>query len=230
MRLIQEYGRVGPDTVIFAQRSRRSESFAFRVGYILYKSLYRCLTGQRMRMGNFSLVPVLALQRVVGVSEIWNHYAAGLMRARIPYVEVRTVRGKRIDGQSTMNLLKLVIHGLSAIAVHSDIVGVRLLFLSGIFAFLVIGALIAVICIRFTTNLAIPGWASSVVGLLCVILAQLFLISIFFIFIILSSRNADGFLPCRDYKDYMFGVTDVKIEGTPDQAVVWDMSQTYSST
>jgi glycosyltransferase involved in cell wall biosynthesis len=208
-RLLQMHEQTGGSMAIFAQRTRRSESSSFRLGYMAYKILYRCLSGQSIRMGNFSLLPEIALQRVVAVSEIWNHYAAGLMRARIPYVEVTTVRGKRLDGKSTMNALSLIVHGLSAIAVYAETVGVRLLILSLSLAVPVVVTICVLIGIRMFTHLAIPGWTSSVVGMLLVVLTQLGLFSIFFIFFILSSRNSYSFLPCRDYHHYLLCTMEI---------------------
>ena len=78
-------------------------------------------------MGNFSVIPRERLASLVVVSELWNHYAAAAMRSRQPFCTIPTRRAERLDGESKMNFVGLVVHGLSAISVYSDIVGVRLL-------------------------------------------------------------------------------------------------------
>jgi len=50
------------------------------------------------------------------------------------------------------------------------------------------------------TDMAIPGWATNIsIGLIIVFL-QSFLISMFLIFIILSSRSNLSFIPKKDYE------------------------------
>ena len=85
------------------------------------------LTGERVRVGNFSAIPPSLLPRLVAVSELWNHYAAAVFKSRIPYITIPTARGVRYAGQSTMNYVALVTHGLSAMAAFGDRIGVRLL-------------------------------------------------------------------------------------------------------
>ena len=98
-----------------------------------------------------------------------------------------------------MSFVNLVIHGLSAISVFSDVVGVRLL-LAALFVVVAtvlgVGAVVAVKLL--TSGLAIPGWATSTIGLLLVILLQAIALSVIFSFIILANRNGATFLPTRD--------------------------------
>ena len=71
--------------IVFAERAKRSESLAFRVFYGLYKLVHRVLTGQGVRVGNFSVIPRARLASLVVVSEMWNHYAAAAFASRQPY-------------------------------------------------------------------------------------------------------------------------------------------------
>lgn len=118
-RLIDMFTLQQEKKVIFAQRAERSENRVFKIFYGLYKAAYFLLTGGKVRFGNFSIVPYDLLPRLTVVSEIWNHYAAGIMKARIPYVEIPTKRGRRLSGRSKMNFVSLVIHGLGAVSVFS---------------------------------------------------------------------------------------------------------------
>lgn len=207
VKLLEKCEKEDYQKVVFARRAKRSETSMFKFFYWLYTNLYRQLTGREIRVGNFSIIPYKILRRLVSVSEIWNHYAAGLLKARVPYVEIATERGTRLAGKPKMNFVSLVIHGLSAISVFGDTVGVRLIILNSGLIVAVILALIAFIVIRLTTNLAIPGWASNMMALFTVILLQAVLASLFFIFIVLSGRNNSSFLPKRDH---VYFVLDIK--------------------
>ena len=73
------------------------------------------------------MIPRERLSCLVASSELWNHYAAAAFASRQPYATIPTRRATRLDGRSKMNFVNLVIHGLSAISVYSDAIGVRLL-------------------------------------------------------------------------------------------------------
>jgi len=74
-----------------------------------------------------------------------------------------------------------------------------LLLATGVLFALAVVLLAAVVGIRLTTDLAIPGWASVLGGLILVLLLQLFTASVPFVFVILHGRGGTGFLPARDY-------------------------------
>ena len=114
-RLIEKCRETGNQKMVFAVRAKRSEGRVFTLFYSLYKGLFKLLTGQSIHVGNFSLVPRRILHRLVHVSEIWNHYAVGVIKSKIPTVEILANRGRRMAGESRMNFVSLVVHGLSAI-------------------------------------------------------------------------------------------------------------------
>lgn len=206
MHKCQEYGYT---KLIFAQRTKRSENRKFRLFYWLYKNFYKVLTGQNIRVGNFSIIPHKILSRLVVVSELWNHYAVGVLKARVPYTEISCVRGVRLAGRPQMNFVSLVTHGLSAISVYGDVVGVRLLVTSIILIILTAIILLTVIAIKLFTTLAIPGWTSYIVALFSIILIQFVMLSLFFIFTILSGRNSYSFIPKRDYHYFVLSIQTV---------------------
>jgi hypothetical protein len=59
------------------------------------------------------------------------------------------------------------------------------------------------------TDLAIPGWATYVIGLSFIILLQSVTISFSFVFLILNGRNSYSFLPQRDYQYFILDVRRV---------------------
>jgi hypothetical protein len=152
------------------------------------------------------------LRKLVAVSEIWNHYAAGVQRARVPAVYVPTSRGKRLAGRSTMNFVSLITHGMSAISVHAEAVGSRMLVAASLFGGIIVLGMSIVVAIRLLTNLAIPGWASFVFGLLALLLSQTFFVALFFAGTIMHGRNSYSFVPSRDYDQFVDELENVKVE------------------
>ena len=206
-RLVDAMRASESEEVIFAARVRRAEGVTFRLFYALYRLAHRVLTGVAVKVGNFSVVPRRHLSTFVVVSEAWNHYAAAIFHARIPYRLVPTTRGHRVSGRSTMNFVDLVTHGLSAIAVFGDIVGVRMLLGSFALFASVLVLLLVTLVIRFCTDLAIPGWATYSSGLLVVLSSQILTVAFVGAFFILSSRNNLSFVPLRDYR-FFVGTVD----------------------
>jgi len=191
-----------PGKIVFARRKSRQEGSGFRLSYRLYKLAFRLLTGKSIAFGNFLLMPKPQLDIVVYYSEIWNHIAGGILKAGLPYTSIATNRGKRYAGKSKMNFNALLIHGLGAIAVFIEVIASRLL----VFSLMLIGisllAILALIGIRAFTDLAIPGWTSTVASVMLIVLLQSFLLSLFTIFLYLSSQSQRKFIPAHHYKDY----------------------------
>lgn len=196
--LLDMFSQTGGREAVFAERIRRSESLGFQFFYHLYRFAHRCLTGISVRVGNFSILPPRYLDTLVVFPELWNHYAATVFRSRLPLSKVPIPRGKRIAGTSKMNFVGLVTHGLSAISVFGDTVGVRLLVAGLAGSCLAALGIVVVAMIRFFTDLAIPGWATYAMGTLAIIAIQMLTIAASFTFYILSSRTSLGFVPIRD--------------------------------
>lgn len=212
-QLVARYLELDGRYAIFAERSRRSESFVFRIGYQTFRMLHLALTGLSVKVGNFSILPAGHFNALDAMSELWNHYAAAIFRSRLPYRTIPIPRGKRIAGKSKMNLTSLVAHGLSAISVFGDVVGARMLiacFLASIFAIL---GIFLVAYIRFFTNQGIPGWATFAAGILGILLLQLVTAASTFTIFTLSTRTNLGFIPARDYSWFIDHISDVYTNG-----------------
>lgn len=198
-RLIEAWKANGGAAVVFAERTRRLESLRFRVLYQAYRHLHRLLTGIPVRFGNFSLVPRTLLLRLVYCSELWNHYAAAIMRARLPYTSIPTVRGQRLEGRSQMGFVSLVMHGLSALSVFSDTIGVRILVVAtaGVGGLTLLG-----LWAGFRTSgdmlLAIAVLLAG--GALMVTACALLTL------VVLGRRSAADFIPARDHRLFIEAV------------------------
>ncbi len=193
-------------SVVFAERTRRSESALFQMFYRLYQVLHWALTGVRVRVGNFSVVPAARLAALVTLPALWNHYAAAIFQARLPRELVPTVRGARYFGRSKMNFVGLVVHGLQAISVFVEVVAVRLLLSVGAAA----GACAAALALLLAAGLAGwwhgPAWAPfAMCGLLA--LALCVTLGCFGLTLgLLAQRNSFDFVPVRDYHFFVEGV------------------------
>jgi hypothetical protein len=113
-----------------------------------------------------------------------------------------------------MNFVALVVHGLSAISVFGDRVGVRLLIAMASIALVVVVGIVVVLFVRMATVLAIPGWATYSVGLLVIILLLMMGFMLMFSLMVLGGRDSSEFLPIRDYGFFVdrfheLGVKDV---------------------
>lgn len=192
-----------PGAIVLARRTRRSEPRAFRFWYHLYLFLFWALTGQTIRFGNFSLLPQPAVRRLVYMPELWNHLAASIMRSGLRYIEVPTARGLRFAGRSRMNLVGLIVHGLSALSVHIDMIFVRVLLAAGAIGVAATLGIVAVMVERFATNLAIPGWATTAVGDLLIILLQTLVVVIAATLTMLAGRSTRPLVPTLDARQFI---------------------------
>jgi hypothetical protein len=196
-------GRDTPGSVILAQRARRSESLAFRFWYRLYKTAFHGLTGQAISFGNYSLLPMPAARRLVHMPELWNNLAATIMRSRLPRVAVPTVRGLRYGGRSRMSLVSLIVHGLSALSVHTDTIFVRVLLMAGLVGLAAALGIVAVAVIRFATDLGIPGWATTAAGDLLIVLLQTVVIVVAACLTMLAGRSNRPIIPIVDSQHFI---------------------------
>lgn len=196
-RLLDRFHRDGGSSIVFAARSKRLERLPFRILYQLYRVIHRLLTGDPVRVGNFSVVPFDCLAKLVVVPEIWNHYAAAVIRSRIRFSSIPIPRGRRVAGKSKMNFIGLLLHGLSAFFVYGDIVGARLLV--AIALALILEAVVAVgIGVRVAASPNLLSIAAYLAGLLGIILLQAIPIALILVFSVIGSRANIGFLPLRD--------------------------------
>ena len=184
--------------VVLAHRAKRSETRAFRFWYAIYKLLFHTLTGRAISFGNYALLPMSAVQRLVHMPELWNNLAASIMRSRLPYMTVATERGTRYAGRSNMNMVALVVHGLSAMSVYVDMIFVRVLMAAGVVAALSVLGIIGITLIRVATDLAIPGWATVAVGDLFIVLLQTVVIVIATSLMMLAGRSSRPIIPIVD--------------------------------
>jgi glycosyltransferase involved in cell wall biosynthesis len=204
--------RAAPGQAILAHRAKRSESLMFKAGYGAYKFFFRMLTGRGISFGNFSVLPIASVRRLVHMPELWNNLPAAIIRSRMRYAPVHTIRGTRFAGQSKMNFPGLVIHGLSAMSVYTDFIFVRVLLGAGIVSVLSFLAICLVLAVRLGTALAIPGWATTVFGDLVIILFQATLMIVATSLMVLAGRSARPIVPIADAPVYIQSISELTLD------------------
>lgn len=189
---------------IVAGRRRRSESVTFKGSYIIYRTIFRLVTGKRIRFGNFSFLSIQYVRQLTMIPDLWNNLAAALLRSRLPLEEVPIDRGKRYVGRSKMNFTSLIVHGFSAISVYADTIFVRLLMTTVVVMCLTVPAVATVLLLRlFVPAHATPGWATTVTFGMTIILLQVLFTTLTSILALLNSRVQRQILPIVDYKPFV---------------------------
>ncbi len=191
------------DSIVVAERTIRSESLFFKAMYYTYKLLFKNLTGKIINFGNFSLIPSKYINRIIGMPELWNHYAATLLRTGLPIKRVPSSRGKRYSGKSSMSFVPLVTHGLGAISVFIDFFLVRALIGLILIGFLSMTSIFLIIGLKLFTQMAVPGWASYTTALAFIVFLQSSMFSFFAIFMILSTRSMQSGSPSAFAVNYV---------------------------
>ena len=207
--LADEFYRAGQRSIIFAARAKRLERLSFRALYHLYRVIHLLLTGDQVRVGNFSMVPFESLAKLVVVPEIWNHYAAAAIRSRLAFRSIPISRGRRLVGKSKMNFIALLLHGLSAFFVYGDIVGARLLIAIALALIVEVILVAAGVAVWFTTSPNIVVLAAYVAAILGILLLQAIPVALILVFTVIGSRVNAGFLPLRDCPYFVSSVQRV---------------------
>jgi glycosyltransferase involved in cell wall biosynthesis len=192
------------DFCIVAQRRRRMERLSFKISYLVYKAVFRLVTGKEISFGNFSLTSRGYLRRLVMISELWNNLPAAILRSRLPVDKVPIDRGSRYSGSSKMNFISLIVHGLSGISVYADTIFVRLLLLTiFLFTFTIVSIATLLFIRIFHPQYATPGWATTVSFGMIIILMQVFFTTVSSILMLLNSRVQRLVLPIQEYRHYV---------------------------
>jgi len=176
--------------ICVALRGKRSEGAGFRIGYIIYRFLFRLLCGSSLGFGNFMALSSAALRKLDMMEGIFTHFAASILLSNMKISGRRISRAPRYSGHTKMNLSSLVLHGLRAMTVFSDRILVRVCLISAVII-VAGGAGISAAIIAKTMGYALPGWTSMVVLALGLIMFQAATATL--IAIILSDRQSRHF-------------------------------------
>lgn len=192
-----------PSAIVVAQRLKRSETVQFRLFYHFYRWFFRVLTGKSLDFGNFSVLPWVAVERLVLMPELWSHFPVTVMKSRLPLLRVPLNRGSRFAGRSRMNFISLVNHGLAGIAAFADTVYARLLAWS-VSAMILLGVtVLGGVIFRLSTENPLPGWLALSAVAAFVALFQITAALVVVSFLTLSQRAQPTMPPTKFALSYV---------------------------
>ena len=166
IKLLIEKAKDYPDTVITANRIKRSEGPMFKLGYQIHKYLTYIFTGESIKFGNYTCLPKSVVAKMVEEAATWSSFSGSLTKIAKERKSISSIRGLRYFGPSKMSFVNLLKHSLSIIAVFKMTVFVRSLIFLAVYFFLMSQHL-------------------SVITLIPVVLVILMIVSVF----VLSNRE-----------------------------------------
>jgi glycosyltransferase involved in cell wall biosynthesis len=182
---------VGSDSAVaVAGRGRRFTSFTFKYFYSLYRLIFQCLTGKRISFGNFMVIPNLQARKLILLDDTWNHLAGSVLKNCAEIKVVRIDRRKRFLGESKMNFISLVRHGLGALTIFAETIFIRMIFATTLVLLSCMLLVFVVLYLKFFTNSSFPGWTTNVLGFSVLLAVQMFtILSTTMISLLLAKRK-----------------------------------------
>lgn len=196
-------------SVVFAKRTERHEGILFRVMYQVYRFVYWVLLGMPVRWGNYSAIRADALPVLTNSPDLWNHYAAAVVRSRLRFHALGLPRGRRYAGETHMNYTSLVIHGLSSIAASSEVLGARMLMVMTALLAFFSASVAGELAIRLWTPVVVPNIVIAVSVMLAGLTVQGIAFTLLFTLIVLGRRTQAKFVPQRDAKAFVGAVEQI---------------------
>jgi len=166
IKMLIEKAKKHLDTVITANRIKRSEGLIFKLAYQIHKYLTYIFTGESIKFGNYTCLPESVVGKMVEKAATWSSFSGSLTKIAKERKSISSIRGLRYFGPSKMNFINLLKHSLSIIAVFKMTVFIRSLIFLAVYFFLMSQHL-------------------SVITLIPVVLVILMIVSVF----VLSNRE-----------------------------------------
>ena len=128
-----------PDSVVTANRVKRSEGFLFKFCYLSHKYLTLIFTGQTIKYGNYTCLPKSIVSGLVNEPATWSSFSGALAKTAKDRKSIPSERGTRYFGPSKMSFANLLKHSLSIIAVFKTPLLIRSIIFLITYLFLVMG-------------------------------------------------------------------------------------------
>ena len=180
--------------VVVAERKQRQENKLFIFFYLIYKLLFRLAVGQKLNFGNFMIFKKKLLNKIIKIKDLYEHFPATVLslNTKIGYCKIN--RSSRYFGKSKMNFIALVQHAFRSFNIFIEIVLARIIvfcIILALFIFLIIGI---VIMLKFL-DIATPGWFSTAIGILAIMLIQVVGFSLMSLLLtrVIKSRDSDKY-------------------------------------
>ena len=114
-----------PNTVITADRVKRSEGFVFKFCYLMHKYLTLIFTGQNIKYGNYTCLPKSVVKEMINEPATWSSFSGSLAKITKNRKSIPSERAQRYFGISKMSFINLLKHSLSIIAVFKKTLLIR---------------------------------------------------------------------------------------------------------
>lgn len=162
-RLLEAVLEPGPSDhrVVLARRTSREESATFKLGYRIFRLVFRALTGTVIRSGNFAAYRGSVAKNLLLHPYFDLCYSSTFVAVDAPISYVPCPRGRRLAGRSRMNAGQLVLHGMRMLMPFLDRIALRALALFSAAFVGGMGLIAAILFLKFFTDRAIPGWATD---------------------------------------------------------------------
>jgi len=145
-----------------AQRGRRSVHRSFSLGYLIYRGIFRTLTGMKITSGNFAAASGTWWHDELN-SKMWNLTFSGTLASIDGKVtDIPCDRDPRRQGKSRMNFSALIGYGLMFALPFSLRIAVRAAVLTAFAAVVAVISVVTVIALRVFTESSTPGWTTTV--------------------------------------------------------------------
>jgi hypothetical protein len=146
--------------VVVARRTRRRTSLSFKAMYLVFRVLFRMLTGTSVRSGNYAAYHGWLAKRMLLHPHFDLCYSSSLLTLNREIEFVPCERGERYAGRSKMGFSRLFLHGLRMMMPFADRIAMRALILFTVTFTLGVLLSLGVLGVRLLTDAAIPGWAT----------------------------------------------------------------------
>ncbi len=202
-------GEDTPATIpqLIAQRKSRMETIHFKLFYVLYKWIFRLLTGRKINFGNFVALKPVAVRRLASMPELWTHLAGCVLLSKLRVQSEPIDRGRRYAGKSKMNFTGLALHGFRAVMIFAEDVLVRVGIVCSIVAAFAISASLVATVLKII-GFATPGWFSVTIGILLIVFLQTGALTL--VALMLSGVVKGGVESPQQYRNYIDWISYTK--------------------
>ena len=84
------------NTVITANRVKRSEGFIFKFCYLVHKYLTLVFTGQTIKYGNYTCLPKSVVNKMVNEPATWSSFSGSLAKIAKDRKSIPSERGNKV--------------------------------------------------------------------------------------------------------------------------------------
>lgn len=145
--------------IVEIKRGKRREGMGFLVSYLLYKLLFKLITGKRLDFGNYCLLKYAVIERLQLTSFI--HLPAYLLKQKANKAAIVFNRNKRLYGKSKMSYKNLLLHAFKSFIEFGDDLLLWFLRLFAVVFVLLIASSANLLYQKFISHTAILGWFST---------------------------------------------------------------------